>query len=97
MNRTNAVSVGEVLRTIFQENKFFHEKYIETRTKESWKDVMGSGIMRYTSSVNVRNRTMFVTLRSSVLRSELSMQSEQLLKNLNSYIGEKVLDKIVLR
>jgi predicted nucleic acid-binding Zn ribbon protein len=69
----------------------------EYRLVKSWNDLLGVSIARKTKSIYIRNRTLFVILYSSVVRNELDMMKDTLLKRLNQAAGMKVIDHIVLK
>lgn len=69
----------------------------EYRLKKSWNDLLGVSIARKTKNIYIRNRKLFVTLHSSVVRNELSMMKETLILRLNEAAGMKVIDDIVLK
>lgn len=69
----------------------------EHRLMKSWKELLGVTISKRTKSMYIRNRKLFVTLHSSVVRNELSMIKESLIPKLNEAAGMKVIDDIVLK
>ena len=62
-----------------------------------WEKTMGSNINSYTTELNLRNKTLYVNLSSSVLRQELSYGKQKIIDLLNNEIGETIINKIVLR
>ncbi len=96
MRRQQAELLGAVL------NQFLREEGLETpynewRLVEAWPEVMGQAIARYTLSTEIRNRTLFVRLSSSVVRQELMAGRKTLVQRLNNYVGAQVIDNIVFR
>ncbi|MGW8314307.1 MAG: DUF721 domain-containing protein [Bacteroidales bacterium] len=69
----------------------------EYRLMKSWKDLLGVTVAKRTKSMYIRNRKLFVTLHSSVVRNELSMIKQSLIPRLNEAAGMKVIDDIVLK
>ena len=62
-----------------------------------WEKTMGSNINSYTTEINLKNKTLYINLSSSVLRQELSYGKQKIIDILNDEIGESVVTKIVLR
>ena len=62
-----------------------------------WEKTMGSNINSYTTEINLKNKTLYVNLSSSVLRQELSYGKQKIIDLLNSEVGESIVTKIVLR
>jgi len=67
---------------------------LQKRLIESWGEVMGDAIAGYTGGLFIRNQTLFVHLTSPALRSELSMQRQDIVKKLNAHVGSQVIASI---
>ncbi len=65
--------------------------------KEAWVKLMGNGVNNYTTAVELRNDTLFVSLSSSVLREELSHGRSRIIVMLNEELGKELVKKMVLR
>ena len=97
MQRRNTQTIGEVLRDFFEDNTELYEKMLEIRVQRAWGEVLGPMIQQYTRNIYVRDKVLYVSLTSSVLRSELTLCRERLVKSLNDYAGSAVLRDIVIR
>ncbi len=64
--------------------------------REAWEKLMGNGVMSYTESVQLQNKTLVVKLKSSVLREELSYGKEKIVAMINQEMGEELVNKILL-
>ena len=62
-----------------------------------WKKTMGVNVNSYTTEIQLKNKTLYVSLSSSVLRQELSYGKEKIIAIVNKEIGKKIITKIVLR
>ncbi|MBM6844546.1 DciA family protein [Phocaeicola plebeius] len=96
MKRNNTEQIGEVLR------QFLRQQGLETplneyRLVDAWKDVVGPVIARYTTNLFIKNQVLYVSLSSSVIRQELMMGREMLIRNLNAQVGSQVIVNIVFR
>ncbi len=67
---------------------------LQKRLIDSWGEVMGETIAGYTEGLFIRNQTLFVHLTSPALRSELSMQRQEIVKKLNAHVGSQVIASI---
>lgn len=97
MKRKNAQTLGEVIRDFLEENRSLREKIYATRVERAWGEVLGTMVLQYTRNIYVKNRILYVSLSSSVLRNELTLSRERLVKSLNSHVGAEVIDQIVIR
>ena len=95
--RQNAhMNLGDALNEFIKENKL--QKGIDkVDAREAWAKLMGNGVNNYTTQVELRNETLFVSLSSSVLRQELSMGKSKIITMLNEELGKDLVKKLVLR
>ena len=96
MRRNNAEQIGDVIRKFFRQNGL-ESPLIEYRLVLAWKDVVGPAITRYTSNLYIKNQILYVHLTSSVLRQELMMGREMLVRSLNEQVGAQVIVNIIFR
>ena len=96
MKRNNTEQVGEVLRRLLRQEGL-ETPLNEYRLVDAWKDVVGEAIARYTTNIYIKNQVLFVHLSSSVLRQELMMSRQLLIRNLNSQVGAQVIVNITFR
>jgi hypothetical protein len=97
MRRKNAQTIGEVLNDFFRENAELRKRILEIRIKRAWGEVLGPMIQQYTRSIYIKNNTLYVSLTSSVLRNELTLSRNKLIKSLNDYAGSIVIHTIIIR
>jgi hypothetical protein len=96
MKRINTQTIGTALDDFFGQNPELAVKLAETRLLNSWKSILGPSVSRFTNNLYIKKRTLYVHLTSSILKSELMMCREQLIKKLNDATGREVIDSIVL-
>lgn len=65
--------------------------------RNAWEDLMGNGVNKYTTRVELRNDTLYVSLSSSVLREELSLGKTEIIAMLNKELGHELIKNLVLR
>lgn len=88
--------LSEALKEFIKENKL--EKGMnKVNAREAWKNLMGNGVNNYTTHVELKNDTLYVSLSSSVLREELSYGKTKIIKMLNDDLGKELIQKIILR
>jgi hypothetical protein len=96
MKRVNTQSIGKVLDDFFDQNPALADKLAETRLMDAWSLVLGTSISHYTEKMYIKNRVLYVKLTSSVLKSELTLCRERLIKNLNIKARREVIENIIL-
>ncbi len=68
-----------------------------SRVPSAWNQLMGPSVAKATKSVYYRNGVVFVTLHSSIIRSELMMYRDKIVSGLNNKIGSTIVKEIVLK
>jgi hypothetical protein len=59
--------------------------------------MVGKAISTRTTKVYIKDKVLFVYLKSSIVRNELMMIREALREKLNSQAGEEVIKDIILK
>ncbi|MFH6605028.1 DUF721 domain-containing protein [Maribacter algicola] len=94
--RNSGIPLSEGLKEFIKTNKL--EKGIDkVNAREAWAKLMGNGVNNYTTAIELRNETLFVSLSSSVLREELGHGKTKIVQMLNEELGKELIKKLVLR
>ncbi len=94
MRRTNTEPLKEVIQRFL---KIYggDRKIKEIEIQRSWGKITGTVVERQTEFVKVNKSVLYVKLKSSVLKHELSMMKSQIIKRLNEETGESIINEIV--
>ena len=65
--------------------------------RNAWEGLMGNGVNTYTTKVELKENTLYVSLSSSVLREELSLGKSKIIAMLNDELGRELIKNLVLR
>ena len=69
---------------------------MQRRLVESWDEVAGEIIAKYTTEKYIRNQDLCVHIENPALRSEISMMKTELIRKLNNAAGGQVIREIRL-
>ena len=97
MKRVKAQSIGDILREFFTQNPEIGRRLDEVRVVHAWREMLGPGVAQATHEAYVRGATLHVVLDSAVLRSELMMWRDRLVRTLNERVGTDVIREIRFR
>lgn len=97
MLKKNAQPLSEALSNFFDENHTLKVKMAEHRAVRGWYEVLGEGVSKYTREVYFSRNVLYVHLTSAVLRAELLMNKEGLIKKINDYAEIPIVHDIVIR
>ena len=90
------LKLSDVLKEFVETNNL-QEGLNKVDVKEAWESLMGNGVNNYTTNVLLKNKTLYITLSSSVLREELSYGTGKIITMLNEALGKTLIEKLVLR
>ncbi len=96
MRRRNTETIRDVIEQFLKQKKL-DKPLFEKKIVDAWPEVLGKNIMSYTGNLSVKNRKLYVTITSSVLRHDLFISRENIVESLNKHVGSHVIDEIVFR
>jgi predicted nucleic acid-binding Zn ribbon protein len=67
---------------------------LQKRLVESWPEIAGPVIARYTTDVKLFNQTLYVSLSVPALRADLSMRRQEFVQRLNARVGAQIIADI---
>jgi hypothetical protein len=96
MRKKNTELLSDIIRQVLKEQNLDKPLY-EKRLIDSWPLVLGENIVKYTTDLYIKNKILYVSLSSSVLRHDLFLSREQIKKTLNKQVGVEVIVDIIFR
>jgi hypothetical protein len=96
MRRSEIHSLGSAIKSFLKESKF-DRKLAEVDAVSSWEFIIGKPIARATTSIYIKNETLYVHLNSSIVRNELFMMRNDIIRAVNDHAGGTVVKSIVLK
>jgi len=96
MRRSNTQPLKEVIQEYLEALKM-KQKIKEVSLLSSWEEVVGKTISRSTGDIYIKDKKLYVILKSSVIRNELLLIKDQLIKKLNEAVNANVIYEIILK
>lgn len=96
MRRSEIQSLGSAIRDYLKDKKI-DGKIDEIEAVNLWESIIGKQIARATSSIYIKNGTLYVHLKSSIVRNELFMMRNDIMRVMNQRVGSEVVKSIILR
>ncbi len=88
--------IGDVLKQFISQNKLEVGMDV-VNVRDAWKNVMGPGVNNYTTEIQLKGTTLYVALSSAVLREELGLGKEKIIKMINEELRKELVKTLVLR
>lgn len=94
MSRTNDKTLKEAMDQLLKVYRL-KGKFDETSAVSSWEEVVGKAVANRTKEIFIRDKKLFIRIESSVVKNELKMMRDQIIRNLNEKAGAEVVQEIV--
>jgi predicted nucleic acid-binding Zn ribbon protein len=94
-NKSHETTIGEALNKLVSE-LHLDTKLNELKITESWKELVGELIKSHTTSIYVKERTLFVKVDSSVVRQEMNFMKSRLVDRINRMFPKPLIDQITI-
>lgn len=89
-------AISDVLKQFISHNKL--EAGLDVvSVRDAWKNIMGNGVNSYTTKIQLKGTTLYVALSSAVLREELSLGKEKIIKMINEELRKDLVTTLILR
>ena len=93
MFRRKPQLISEVLKR-FMRDEGLETPLLQKRIIDSWDEVAGEVVARYTQEKFIKNQTLMVKITNPALRSDISMMRSLLVQRLNAKVGTFVISDI---
>jgi hypothetical protein len=95
VRHNDMLKIEDLIKIFISENNLT-KGLRQVNIEELWVEQMGNGVSSYTEKIVLKGDTLFVYLKSSVLREELGYGKEKIIKMLNEALKEDIISKIRL-
>ncbi|MBT7895648.1 MAG: DUF721 domain-containing protein [Flavobacteriales bacterium] len=93
---SNTNSLSSLIRKILKNPKI-SERLDNLDVLEVWDTLIGSNLQKYVTDSKVYKGKLFIKLKSSTLRNEFSYKKTDLIKEINSRLGKKIIEDIIFK
>ncbi|MDR0955057.1 MAG: DUF721 domain-containing protein [Rikenellaceae bacterium] len=96
MRRTQPIRVGDLLKTVVENNPKLSRMFLEARVVEAWKN-LDPLIAAQTTRANVVQGKLNVWIANAALRHEIFMRRTELIRRINEAVGQAVITAIYVK
>jgi len=96
MKKSNEITLKEAINEFLNTYKL-KEKVNQMRLIEAWESIVGKTIARYTTSLVLKNKILYIELNSSALKHELTLAKGKIKQTLNAYFEEQLIEDIFIK
>jgi hypothetical protein len=89
-------SIGEALKQFLKNSRL--NGYMQAiQIEQVWEQIMGKTIAKYTEDIKIHGHKLYITTSVAPLRNELLFQKDNIIKQVNEALGEKVIKEVVIK
>ena len=96
MKRSKTQPIGALLDNLFK-SPDVARKIAEGSLPHVWREITGDVVGESTRQIRFVRGTLYVHISSSILRSELMMQREALVRSINKRLGTELVQSLVIQ
>lgn len=75
----------------------FYDGIIKKRILENWETIIGPVISNNAKIIKYQNNTLYIKTNSSIWKTELLSKKNEIIDLVNKAIGEKIVQKLVIK
>lgn len=94
MRKPNDITLKDAITKMIDVYRL-RRKFDETSIISIWPEIMGTAIANRTTQIYIRDKKLFLRLESSVIKNELLMVRQGIIKRLNDHAGNEVITDII--
>ncbi len=72
-------------------------KYYKANLRKDWETLFGPVINKYTEELQIVRKKLHIKVSSAAMRQELFSERSNIVKQINEYYGEEIIEEIVLK
>ena len=96
MRGNNNRKVGDIIRKLMKNPKLAG-KLDKLDALQIWEELIGEQLCKYIIEQKIYKGTLYVKLKSAVVRNELSYKKSEFIEKINNELGKELVKDIVLK
>ena len=94
--RDNTQKLSSIIDKVINKNNLRH-KIDQLNIIDIWRDIIGESIHKYVKEEKVKDYSLYIKLKSSVVRTEISYNKSIIIEKINKRIGKQAIKEIILK
>lgn len=89
-------SIGDAIQQFLNQSRI-KGSIQALQIEDAWEQIMGKTIARYTESIKIIDKTLFITTSVAPLKQELIFQKSKIIQRVNEALGQKVISEVIVK
>lgn len=94
MRRSYYRPISEVIKEYLEDLKLTN-KLKEYEAIKLWEELLGKSVASRTKEIKIKDGTLYVKIGSTLVKQELLMIKDSIIKKINEKIGDEIINNIV--
>lgn len=95
-NDKNVWSMEEAFIQMLEDNHL-KDKFIEQKIQNVFQEIVGKTISKYASKIVLKDKKLYISINSPIVKNELRMLKEQLLEKIHEKIDKRYITDVVIK
>lgn len=91
--KDNNQSLGDAIKSLFS-NLGIEDKIMSLQAEEAFEKMMGGYIMSYVETSFIKDKVLFIKIKSPELKNELQYGKTKILEHINGELGKEYLTEV---
>jgi predicted nucleic acid-binding Zn ribbon protein len=97
VRKDNLIKLGDAINQMLKQERL-DVKLSRFAVKNAWEEIAGKMIANHTTQIAFdEQKSMFLSLDSSALKSEVMYSKSELIKKINAFCGYELINNLVVR
>lgn len=97
MKRHNDMPIKDAMKLWLDTSNTHKRQLDKISIRKLWEAKMGTTINDYTKEIKIYGKRLYITIESSPLRNELHYERAKIQSWVNEYMGEELIEEVVIR
>lgn len=93
--KSNEVSMKDAIEALM-EHYHLGDRYRFEQVRAKWEEIVGKLIAQKTEKLVLKNKTLYLTVNSSIVAQELQMMKSLIIKRINEEAGREIVTSVTI-
>lgn len=93
--KSNEVTLKDAIEALM-DHYHIGDRYRFEQVKQKWEEIVGKMIAQRTEKMNIKYKTLYLTVNSSVIQQELQMMKTLIIKRVNEEAGREIITNVII-
>ncbi len=93
--KSNEMNLKDAIQALM-DHYHIGDRYRFEQVKMKWDEIVGKMIAQRTEKLQIKYKTLYITVNSSVIKHELQMMKSQIIARVNEEAGREIITNVII-